>query len=193
MTLDELIAAAAARLDAAGVAVGQGTTHTHDEAAWLVHWALGLPLEGVDGCTLTEAQVAAAQALIERRIATRQPAAYLTGEAWLQGLPFDCDARSIVPRSLIAEVLAEGLVDAWLGREPARVLDLCTGNASLAVLAALAWPEAEVMGSDLSADALALGQRNVQRHAPRVRLVQGSGWQPVAGQRFDVIYVCLWN
>jgi ribosomal protein L3 glutamine methyltransferase len=94
-----------------------------------------------------------------------------------------------VPRSLIAECLADGSVDAWLGADPARVLDLCTGGGSLAVLAALAWPEARVDASDLSADALAVARINVERHglAARIALHHGDGLAAVAGQRFDLI------
>jgi ribosomal protein L3 glutamine methyltransferase len=136
----------------------------------------------------TAAQTAAVEALIEQRIATRRPAAYLTGEAWLQGLPFHVDERVIVPRSLIAEVLAEGLIDVWLKEAPKRVLDLCTGNGSLAVLAALAWPEARVDATDLSADALAVAQSNVQRHglAGRIRVRQGDGLAAAEG-RYDLM------
>ena len=84
---------------------------------WLVLWRLGLPLDDLDGVAereLSRADQAAIEALVEQRIATRKPAAYLTGEAWLQGLPFHVDERVIVPRSLIAELLAEGTLDAWL-------------------------------------------------------------------------------
>jgi ribosomal protein L3 glutamine methyltransferase len=120
--------------------------------------------------------------LLAQRIATRRPAAYLTGEAWLQGLPFHVDERVIVPRSLIAEVLAEGTAEAWLDADPLRVLDLCTGNGSLAVLAALCWPTAQVDATDLSGDALAVARINVERHgvADRVALRQGDGLAPPA-------------
>ena len=93
-------------------------------------------------------------------------------------MPFHVDERVIVPRSLIAEVLADGMIDAWLGTPPQRVLDLCTGNGSLAVLAALAWPEAEVDATDLSADALAVAQLNVERHglAARIRCARATAW-----------------
>jgi ribosomal protein L3 glutamine methyltransferase len=185
---------AAARLEAAGVAFGQGTTNAFDEAAWLVLWQLGLPLDALDDeadRALTGQEQQAVDALIARRIDTRQPAAYLTGEAWLQGLPFFVDARTIVPRSLIAEPLAEGLIDAWLGEQPpARVLDLCTGNGSLAVLAALAWPECCVLATDLSADALAVAARNLERHgvAGRVRLRHGDALAALeAGETFDLV------
>ena len=105
---------------------------------------------------MTAGDVAKAEALVARRIETRQPAAYLTGEAWLQNVPFTIDARSIVPRSYIAELLADGeetgTLDAWLSERTRRVLDLCTGNGSLAVIAAMAYPEIEVDAADISAD-----------------------------------------
>ncbi len=190
--LQAAVAAAAGRLDAAGVAFGQGTLNAHDEAAWLVLWQLGLPLDALDEQALRpldEAEQAAVDALIERRIASRQPAAYLTGEAWLQGVPFHIDARSIVPRSFIAELIADASIDPWLGEHTRQVLDLCTGNGSLAVLAAMAWPEIELTGADLSRDALAVAARNVERHGllERIRLVQGDGLAAVAGQRFDLV------
>ena len=202
MNVLELIERSSARLEKAGVSFGHGTTNAFDEAAWLVLWRLGMPLDTLDDVAeqlLSAEQCAAVEALVDQRIATRQPAAYLTGEAWLQGVPFFVDARTIVPRSLIAEVLCEGTLDAWLeaGQEPRpetdearapRVLDLCTGNGSLAVLAALCWPQAQVEGTDLSAEALAVAQRNVQRHAleARVTLRQGDGLAAARGP-YDLI------
>ena len=125
-------------------------------------WRLGLPLDDLDGVAERELTRRRAGAPSKRwsneRIATRKPAAYLTGEAWLQGVPFHVDERVIVPRSLIAEPLADGVLDACLVEAPQRVLDLCTGNGSLAVLAALAWPGAAVDATDLSADALAVAR-----------------------------------
>ncbi|MEY2771272.1 MAG: ribosomal protein glutamine methyltransferase [Pseudomonadota bacterium] len=191
MTLTELVTQAAERLQAAGVAFGQGTLNAWDEAAWLVLWRLGLPLDtelDAHAGDLDPAGIASVQALIEARIAQRLPAAYLTGEAWLQGVPFDIDPRSIIPRSLIAEVLAEGQIDAWLGEDPAQVLDLCTGNGSLAVLAALAWPQAQVTGADISPDALAVAERNRARHGLGERLLLhcGNGLQGLRGP-YDLI------
>ena len=192
MRLVELVEAASARLEQAGVSFGHGTTCARDEAAWLVLWQLGHPLDALDAVAAHEvpaADVARVQSLIRQRIDTRQPAAYLTGEAWLQGVPFTVDERVIVPRSLIAEVLAEGLIDDWLGREPAQVLDLCTGNGSLSVLAALAWPDAQVDAADLSAAALEVAALNLRRHGlqARVRLWQGNGLQAVPGKTYDLI------
>jgi ribosomal protein L3 glutamine methyltransferase len=186
-----LIERCSARLLEAGVCFGHGTTNAFDEAVWLALWQLGLPLDDLDGVAdrrLTPAEQAAIEALIEQRIATRKPAAYLTGEAWLQGLPFHVDERVIVPRSLIAEPLADGVLDACMVEAPRRVLDLCTGNGSLAVLAALAWPGASVEATDISADALAVARLNVERHGlgERIRLRQGDGLAAAEG-RFDLI------
>lgn len=184
MTVLELIDAGAKQLTDAQVAFGHGTLNAFDEAAWLVLWRLGLPidspLEGegsVGGQVVTQADQALVAALLKERIQTRQPAAYLTREAWLQGVPFYVDERAIVPRSLIAELLADGSIDAWLAESTHHVLDLCTGNGSLAVIAAMVFPDTVVTGSDLSSDALAVARINVDKHqmAQRITLLQADG------------------
>ena len=187
MTLGELIAAGAQRLEQAGVAFGHGTTNAHDEAAWLVLWRLGLPLDSdldsIRNQPVAPADQALAATLFDERIATRKPAAYLTREAWLQGVPFYVDERAIVPRSFIAELIADGGIDDFLSADTRRVLDLCTGNGSLAVLAAMAWPDVEVTGADLSPDALAVARINVERHGlqERIALVESDGLAAVPG------------
>ncbi len=188
-TIGALIASGASALTAAGVAFGHGTTNAHDEASWLVLWRLGLPLDSdLDDAALAGQAVDAAQqaqvaALFDERIRTRKPAAYLTQEAWLQGVPFYIDERSIVPRSFIAELLADGSIDEWLSDETRDVLDLCTGNGSLACLAAMAYPEVQVTGADLSPDALAVARINVDRHdlQERVQLVESDGMAATPG------------
>ena len=180
MKLIDCIETQAARLAQAGLFFGHGTTNAFDEAMWLALWRLGLPLDALDEHEqreLNPAEQAAIAALVDQRISTRKPAAYLTGEAWLQGVPFTIDERAIVPRSFIAELIADASIDPWLHPDSRRVLDLCTGNGSLAVLAAMAWPEVEVDALDLSADALAVARLNVERHdlAERIRLLQGDG------------------
>jgi ribosomal protein L3 glutamine methyltransferase len=190
MTLIELVNDSAARLDEAGVAFGHGTTNAHDEAVWLVLWALGLPLDDLDGVAdmaLSPQQRDTVRELVAERIRTRKPAAYLTREAWLQGVPFYVDERSIVPRSFIAELLAAGDLDPWLAKDDGRILDLCTGNGSLAVLAAMAWPEASVDAADISRDALAVARINVDQHglADRVTLIESDGLQGTAS--YDLI------
>lgn len=194
-----LIEQARQQLEVAGVAFGHGTTNAFDEAAWLVLWQLGLPLDSplggepegepsvADQVVLPE-DAARVQALIERRISSRQPAAYLTREAWLQGVPFYVDERAIVPRSFIAELIADDSIDPWLDANTHRVLDLCTGNGSLAVLAAMAWPEIVVEGADLSADALAVARLNVDRHGlqDRITLKTSDGLSALPGP-YDLI------
>jgi len=181
----------AARLNEAGVSFGHGTSNAFDEAAWLVLWQLKLPLDSLDEhaeLALSPAQQAEIETLVGERIATRKPAAYLTREAWLQGVPFYVDERAIVPRSFIAELIADASIDPWLSEQTHRVLDLCTGNGSLAVLAAMAWPEVQVDAIDLSADALAVARINVDKHSlgERIRLLQGDGLAPAQG-RYDLI------
>lgn len=181
MTLQDVLAGAVARLEAAQLAYGHGTTNARDEAIWLVLWQLGLPLDGdldeMAELPISEDDALAVAELVTRRIETRLPAAYLTHEAWLQGVPFYIDQRAIVPRSFIAELIAEGGFDAWLSEDTRQVLDLCTGNGSLAVLAAMAWPEVQVTGADLSPDALAVARINVERHGlqERITLVESDG------------------
>lgn len=191
MTVIELIEQAAARLTEAQVGFGHGTTNAFDEAAWLVLWRLGHPLDTLDDVAATQVgaeQLSQVQALIDERIQTRKPAAYLTHQAWLQGVPFYVDERVIVPRSFIAEVLADGSIDAWLSDQTRRVLDLCTGNGSLAVLAAMAYPDVTVDGADISEDALAVARINVDQHglADRVTLFHSDGLQSVRGP-YDLI------
>ncbi|MFZ5568612.1 MAG: 50S ribosomal protein L3 N(5)-glutamine methyltransferase [Pseudomonadota bacterium] len=190
-TVISVIEAGAQQLEAAQLAYGHGTTNAFDEAAWLVLWRLGLPLDDLDGVAervVTSEEQAQIAELLRQRISTRKPAAYLTHEAWLQGVPFYVDERAIVPRSFIAELLADGTIDAWLGEHTRRVLDLCTGNGSLAVLAALAWPEVTVDGADLSEDALAVARINVEKHGlqDRITLLHSDGLSSVRGP-YDLI------
>jgi ribosomal protein L3 glutamine methyltransferase len=199
MTVTELINQSAHQLDAAGVAFGHGTDNAYDEAAWLVLWRLGLPLDTPLDNPATNPDSKANQAvspvqqgdvamLLEARIHTRKPAAYLTQEALLMGVPFYVDERAIVPRSLIAELLFDESLDYWLGADTRRALDLCTGNGSLAVLAAMVWPDLTVDASDLSADALAVARINIDKHGlqDRITLVTSDGLAQVRGP-YDLI------
>ncbi len=188
MTLDQLVSHTERQLLQANVAFGHGTTCGRDEAAWLVLHALGLPLDTdlenrPSHEALTSDQQAQVAMLLRARIESRQPLAYLTREAWLQGVPFYVDQRAIVPRSLMAEVIADGSIDPWLTDQTRHVLDLCTGNGSLAVLAALAWPEVHVDAADLSPDALAVARINVERHGltERIRLIESDGLAACVG------------
>ena len=191
MNVLTLIEQSAAQLTAAGVSFGHGTTNAFDEAAWLVMWKLGLPLDDLDSVenqVVTPEHLAQAATLLEARILSRKPAAYLTQEAWLQGVPFYVDERAIVPRSFIAELLMDGGIDYWLREESHRVLDLCTGNGSLAVLAAMVYPEVQVTAADISPDALAVARINVDKHnlQSRITLVESDGLAQVGGP-FDLV------
>ena len=184
LTVLDLIEDVAAQLEAAGLSLangfGQGTLNAFDEAAWLVLWRLNLPLNDLDSVAnrpvaqLESAQVAR---LLGARIDTRKPLAYLTNEAWLQGVPFYVDERVIIPRSFIAELIVDESIDPWLSACTHRVLDLCTGNGSLAVLAAMAYPDVVIDAADISADALAVARINVDKHdlAERITLVESDG------------------
>ena len=177
-TVAALVQSGADLLTAAGVSFGHGTTNAHDETTWLVLWRLRLPLDSdlgdrpdsVAKKAVAPDELALVATLFDERIRTRKPAAYLTREAWLQGVPFYVDERAIVPRSFIAELLADGSIDDFLGEHTRRVLDLCTGNGSLAVLAAMAWPDVEVTGADISPDALAVARINVDQHGLQDRI-----------------------
>jgi ribosomal protein L3 glutamine methyltransferase len=213
--LKQLIQTSADQLEQAQIAFGQGTLTAIDEATWLVLWQLQLPLDldltddlqqlqaqvlawqpKLDVVNLSLANVQACQALIAKRIQTRKPAAYLTQEAWLQGISFYVDERSIVPRSFIAELIADGAFDGWLSESSHSFLDLCTGNGSLAILCAMAYPDIQVTAADISKDALDVAKINVEKHqlTDRIQLVESDGLKNLS-QKFDCIicnppYVC---
>ncbi|MBC5764459.1 50S ribosomal protein L3 N(5)-glutamine methyltransferase [Ramlibacter albus] len=191
MKVRALVEVCAARLERAGVAFGHGTTNAFDEAAWLVLWRLGLPVDSLDEHArraVSPQDQSLVEGLIAHRIETKKPAAYLTNEAWLQGVPFYVDERAIVPRSFIAELLADGSIDPWLSDRTRKVLDLCTGNGSLAVLAAMAYPEVEVEAADISEPALEVARINVDRHGlgERISLRLSDGLQSLKGP-YDLI------
>ena len=191
----ELIEQTARALEEAGLSLadgfGHGTLNAFDEAAWLVLWSLQLPLDDLDSVAkkpVTPEEQARAATLLGARIKTRKPLAYLTNEAWLQGVPFYVDERSIIPRSLIAELISDESIDPWLNEDTRHVLDLCTGNGSLAVLAAMAWPDVIVDAADVSLDALEVARINVDKHAldSRITLLESDGLAACTGP-YDLI------
>jgi ribosomal protein L3 glutamine methyltransferase len=196
--LDELVTVrdwlrfATSRFRGAGLVFGHGTSTALDEAAFLVLETLHLPIDQLEpwlGARLTRAERAAVLDIVEQRIATRKPAAYLTGTAYIQGHRFAVDERVIVPRSYIGELLATGGLDHLLDAPPLHVLDLCTGSGCLAILAALRFPEATVDAVELSADALEVARRNVAEHGleARVRLLEGDIFTPLGTARYDLV------
>ncbi len=184
---------------AAGLSYGHGTGNALDEAAYLILHTLHLPIDQLDpwlDARLLESERRAVREIIDRRIATRKPASYLTNEAWIQGHAFYVDERVIVPRSYIGELLCRQMAepaDEWhLGFDPgpvSTILDLCTGSGCLAILAALTFVHARVDASDSSPDALAVAERNVTAYGlqDRVSLVQSDLFAAHAGQRYDLI------
>lgn len=191
-TLTDLIRWGAGRLRAARVLIGHSEDNALDEARSLVLHALHLPPR-VPG-TLAQAkllddEISAAQTLIERRIAERIPAAYLIGTAEFAGLTLRSDARALVPRSPIAELIENGF-QPWLGGRPVqRVLDLCTGGGSIAVAMAVRRPDWRVDALDLSPDALALAAENVALHElqSRLRLLQSDLFAALSDEVYELI------
>jgi ribosomal protein L3 glutamine methyltransferase len=187
---------AVSRFNAAELCYGHGATNAVDEAAFIVLEGLKLPIDALDpflDARLTRPERARLLALIDARVETRKPAAYLLNKAYVQGVPFYVDERAIVPRSFIGELLFHGLVGAGaLIDDPDAIdsaLDLCAGGGSLAILAARVFPNAAIDAVELSADALAVARRNVDEHglAERVRLVEGDLFAPLKGKRYDLI------
>lgn len=179
----------------ARIAFGHGTLNATDEAAWLVSHVLRHAPDEIGSLWSNRVSHRAASrilALFRRRVRERQPAAYLTREAWLADVRFYVDKRVIVPRSHIAGLLKAGL-EPWIG--PAgrvrSVLDLCTGSGCLAVLAARAFPHARVDGADISHAALEVAHRNVGAHhlSRRIRLICSDLYSRLHGRRYDLI-VC---
>ena len=180
------------RFDKAGLVFGHGSTNAHDEAVYLVLHTLKLPLDELDAVfnrRLTPAEIEALEGVARRRVDERVPAAYLTHEAWLGAFRFYVDERTIVPRSYIAELLRNEL-NPWVSDDQpiGKALDLCTGSGCLAILLALAFPDAEVDATELSAAALEVAARNVAEYAlrDRVHLIHGDLFAGLAG-RYDVI------
>ena len=192
-TLRDLLRYAVSRFGAAKLVYGHGTTSAIDEAAFLLLTHLHLPIDSLEpwlDARLTGAELKSALALIAARITTRKPAPYLVNSAWIGPYEFYVDERVIVPRSYLGELLNEGLEDR-LGASlaPSRILDLCTGSGCLAIIAAHAYPGAEVVGADISPDALAVAKINVERHGltGRVRLVESDLFDALGGETFDLI------
>lgn len=193
VTVRDWVRYTATRLQHAAVSFGHGTGNSVDEASWLVCWALDLAVDRYG--EFAEARIAASEReriieLVERRCTLRVPLAYLIGEAWLCGYRFLADSRALVPRSPIAEAVVNDSLAPFIGdHEPESVLDLCCGSASIGLIAAHHWPQARVLGSDRSAEALALASDNIALHGlqDRVRLVEGDLYGGLRRQRFDLI------
>jgi ribosomal protein L3 glutamine methyltransferase len=199
VTVLDLVRYAVTRFAEANLVFAHGTTDPVAEAAFIVGEALHLPPDRFESFALarvTASERARILALIEARITTRKPAAYLLGRIYAAGVAFYVDERVIVPRSYLGELIAgdtfAGGDDGLAWKDPdevARVLDLCTGSGALAVLAAMRFPDAAVDAVDISAEALEVAARNVREHGlgERITLLRGDLFAPVANERYDLI------
>jgi ribosomal protein L3 glutamine methyltransferase len=195
MTVNQCINQIAQKLESANLHYGHGAIDAQSEALWIVSKQLDLsPTEALDHLEqeLPTEQQQRAYAIADQRISTRKPLAYILGEAWLMGVPFFCSEQSIIPRSWIAELIVDGSLESWLPAD-GNVLDLCTGNGSLAILLALSCPDIHVSACDISLPALSLAARNIDRHGlnSQVELFDGDLWdalpEPNEDNLFDLI------
>ena len=195
MTVNQCIDQIARKLESANLHYGHGAIDAQSEALWIVSKQLDLsPTEALDHLEqeLPTEQQQRAYAIADQRISTRKPLAYILGEAWLMGVPFFCSEQSIVPRSWLAELIVDGSLESWLPAD-GNVLDLCTGNGSLAILVALSCPDIHVSACDISLPALSLAARNIDRHGlnSQIELFDGDLWdalpEPNEDNLFDLI------
>ncbi|RAS39029.1 50S ribosomal protein L3 N(5)-glutamine methyltransferase [Paraburkholderia bryophila] len=192
-TVRDLLRFAVSRFNQAELSFGHGSVNAYDEAAYLVLHTLHLPLDLLEpflDARLSAAEIDAVLNVIERRASERVPAAYITQEAWMHGFRFYVDERVIVPRSFIGELLQDGLQPYVADPEQvSAVLELCTGSGCLAILAANAFPNADIDAVDLSAPALEVATRNVTDYKleDRIALFEGDLYTPLAERRYDVI------
>jgi ribosomal protein L3 glutamine methyltransferase len=192
-TIRDWLRFAVSRFQEAGLAYGHGSINAYDEAAYLILHALHLPLDQLepflDARLLPEEKARLAD-ILRQRAEKRVPAAYLTGEAWLQGYRFKVDQRVIVPRSFLAPMILEQFTP-WLD-EPEQVttaLDLCTGSGCLAILMGLAFPDAEIDAVDLSPDALEVARDNVSDYdlTDRIHLIKSDMFSQLGNRKYDLI------
>lgn len=192
-TVRDLLRFAVTRFNQAELSFGHVSANAYDEAAYLVLHTLHLPLDLLEpflDARLTAAEIDAVLNVIERRASERIPAAYITQEAWMHGFRFYVDERVIVPRSFIGELLQDGLQPYVEDPEQVgAVLELCTGSGCLAILAAHAFPNADIDAVDLSKPALEVATRNVDDHDldERIALFEGDLFTPLPERRYDVI------
>ena len=193
ITVRDYLRYAVSRFTAAQLFFGHGSDNAWDEAVYLTLHTLHLPLDRLEPFLDARLLPHEREALLEiyrRRCEERLPAAYLTHEAWLGEHRFYVDDRVIVPRSFIAELLDEQLTpwidDPWAVEN---ALDLCTGSGCLAILTALAFPNAEVAAVDLSNDAISVAERNVANYGlyDRIELIESNAFSKLADRRFDLI------
>ena len=190
-TLARQVARCARRLEQAGAVFGHGTDNAFDEAVWLACGAAGIAPDDFERRReqpLDAPRAAAIEALLERRIVSRIPTAYLLNEAWFAGRPYYVDERVLIPRSPLGEWISDGLRP-WLASAPRTILDLGAGSGCIGIALALVFEQARVVLSDLSGDALAVAAINARRHEveDRTTIIRGDLFGALAGRRFDLV------
>lgn len=190
-TIRDFLRWAASEFISAKLYYGHGTDNPWDEAEQLVLHAIHLaPPLGDEwlGATLLKSERERVVINVQRRIEERIPAAYITGQAWFAGLPYVVDERVLVPRSPISELIEKRFAP-WLVNEPQQILDLCTGSGCIGIACAHVFPDAYVQLSDISYDALAVAEENIQQHGmtERIFALQSDLFENLLGQRFDLI------
>ena len=190
-TVRDYLRWAVSRFTQSGLYFGHGTDNALDEALQLILHNLGIP-QGSEAplldAKLTQQERKLLLTVIDTRCRERIPVPYLTGEAWFMGLPFNVDERVLIPRSPIGELIEVGL-EPWLaGKSVKRLLDLCTGSGCIGIACAHVFEDASIELADLSADALAVAETNIERYdlAYRVKTVQSDLFAGLNGQ-YDVI------
>lgn len=191
-TVHDWLRWAVSRFNQGDIYLGHGTDNPWDEAAILLAHILYLPPltdEKLFSVRLTSSERHAFVELLQKRIEQRIPAAYLTNQAYFAGLPFYVDERVLIPRSPIAELIKAKFEQQLQGKQPKRILDMCTGSACIAIACAYAFPEAEVDAVDISEDALEVAEMNVYNHAVENRVfpILSDTYQALAGQKYDLI------
>lgn len=190
-TLRDYLRWAVSEMTRAGVWFGHGTDNAWDEALALLLPTVAIPA----GCerelldaVLTTAEREDVLKALQQRVEQRIPTPYITGEAWFAGMPFAVDQRVLIPRSPLAELIAEGF-QPWLQQPVDRILDLCTGSGCIGIACAYYFDEAQVDLADLSEDTLAVAGRNIERHElqGRVQAIQSDVFAGLGGKQYDLI------
>ncbi len=190
-TVGAAIQRCARTLSRARLHFGHGTDNARDEAAELVFWAAGLAHElgaAAYGRALTRRAATRIEALLARRVAERVPLAYLTRRAFFAGLELYVDERVLVPRSPIAELVAQRFAP-WAPAPVRRILDVGTGSGAIALACAHAFPRARVDAADISVDALRVCRRNVRRLGlgGRVTVLRSNHLDAVRGRYYIIV------
>ncbi len=191
-TISDCVSWATARLENSGAYFGHGCDNPRDEAIWATLHVAGLmerDFDEIQQSWISEHVVSAVRDLIEKRIATRKPLAYLINEAWFAGHNFYIDERAIVPRSHIGDLIRDGF-EPWIDSNSLnRALDLCCGSGCIAVALSLTCPQLKVDASDIDSGALEVARININRYQvnEQVQTFQSDLFKSLPDRKYDLI------